>query len=252
MSIYYEKQRGDLCRLHSLNAYYGFKKFDDSEFFKLCAEYDDEIKGLKTQVMDGFSEGRCIISYVLDKLDNKYVFLIPINSYKNARISLNLERYNLLIKHISCFFEFNKNHVWINKKIDKSWHKIDSISGVNRVDAPRIGKNGYLLVIDGKVLFNELEYLLNKIKLESDGSDNSNNNYNSNCNSLEIDLINLYYILKVINTDLNKHPISEEFSKYLFNLNKLKTELKEFIIKNRENKPISKEELIRLVKLVIS
>ena len=75
MSIYYEKQRGDLCRLHSLNAYYGFKKFDDSEFFKLCAEYDEEIKGLKTQVMDGFSEGRCIISYVLDKLDNKYVFL---------------------------------------------------------------------------------------------------------------------------------------------------------------------------------
>ena len=68
----------------------------------------------------------------------------------------------------------------------------------------------------------------------------------------KIDLINLYYILKVINTDLNKHPISEEFSKYLINLNKLKAELKEFIIKNRENKPISKEELIKLVKLVIS
>ena len=97
MSIYYEKQRGDLCRLHSLNAYFGFKKFDDSEFFKLCSEYDGEIKGLKTQVMDGFSEGRCIISYVLDKIDNKYVFLIPINSYKNARNSLNLDRYNLLI-----------------------------------------------------------------------------------------------------------------------------------------------------------
>ena len=246
MSIYYEKQRGDLCRLHSLNAYFGYKKFDDSEFFKLCAEYDEEIKGLKTQVMDGFSEGRCIISYVLDKVDNKYIFLIPINSYKNARNFLDINRYNILIKHVNCFFEFNKKHVWINKKIENTWHKIDSISGVNRVDAPRIGKNGYLLVIDGKVLFNELEYLLNKIKLETDDSDNPN------YNSLEIDLINLHYVLKVVNTDLNKTPVSEEFSKYLFNLNKLKTELKEFIIKNRENKPISKEELLRLVKLVIS
>ena len=70
MSIYYEKQRGDLCRLHSLNAYFGYKKFNDSDFFKLCAEYDEEIRGLKTQVMDGFSEGRCIISYVLNKIDN--------------------------------------------------------------------------------------------------------------------------------------------------------------------------------------
>ena len=241
MSIYYEKQRGDFCRLHSLNAYYGFKKFSNLDFLKLCNEYDKEIKGLKTEVMDGFSEGRCIISYILDKLENKYVFLVPINSYKNARRNIDLNRYTLLIKHINCFFEFNKNHVWINKKIGNSWHKIDSISGVNRVDTPRIGKNGYLLVIDGKILYNELEYLLNRINLESNDS-----------NSLEINLINLHYILKVVNTDLNKLPVSREFSKYLFNLNKLKSMLKEFILKNRENKPTSKEELIRLVKLVIS
>ena len=240
MSIYYEKQRGDLCRLHSLNAYFGYKKFDEPEFFKLCAEYDEEIRGLKTQVMDGFSEGRCIISYVLNKIDNKYVFLIPINSYKNARDNIDLTRYNLLIKHINCFFEFNKNHVWINKKINRSWNKIDSISGVNRVNAPRIGQNGYLLVLEDKVLFNELEYLLNKINIKSNGN-----------NSLEIDLINLHYVLKVINTNISSLS-STEYNLWLKNLVNLKTKLKEFIIKNRENRPISKEELIRHVKLVIS
>lgn len=241
MSIYCEKQRGDLCRLHSLNAYFGYKKFSDPEFFKLCGEYDKEIEGLKTQVMDGFSEGRCIISYVLDKIDNKYVFLIPINSYKNARDNIDLSRYNLLIKHVNCFFEFNKNHVWINKKIENTWHKIDSISGVNGIDAPKIGKNGYLLVLEDKLLFNELEYLLNKV-ITNTSSSNS-----------EIDLINLHYVLKVVNTNTNISSLSStDYNLWLKNLVNLKAKLKEFIIKNRENKPVDNNELIRLVKLIIS
>ena len=70
-NIYYEKQRGDLCRLHSINAYFGFECLKETDFFKLCDEYDNIIKGLKTNSMDGFSEGRCIISYILQKLDNK-------------------------------------------------------------------------------------------------------------------------------------------------------------------------------------
>ena len=192
-----------------------------------------------TEVMDGFSEGRCIISYVLDKIDNKYVFLIPINSYKNARNFLDINRYNFLIKHVNCFFEFNKNHVWINKKIENYWHKIDSISGVNRVNEPRIGNNGYLLVLEGKLLFNELEYLLNKI------------NINHGNNSLEIDLINLNYILKVIKTNTNISG-SLSYNSWLNNLVNLKTELKEFIINNRENKPIIKDKIIRLIGLIIS
>ena len=27
--------------------------------------------------MDGFAEGRSIVSYIIDKLDNKYILLIP-------------------------------------------------------------------------------------------------------------------------------------------------------------------------------
>ena len=76
-------------------------------------------------------------------------------------------------------------------------------------------------------------------------------NINQGNNSLEIDLINLHYVLKVINTNLNKNSVSEEFSRYLFNLNKLKTELKEFILKNRENKPTSKEEIIKLIYILL-
>ena len=74
-NIYWERQSGDLCRLHSINAYFGFKKLDQIAFFNYCREYDEIIKGLKTEGMDGFSEGRCIISHILDTLDSKYVFL---------------------------------------------------------------------------------------------------------------------------------------------------------------------------------
>ena len=76
MTIYYEKQRGDLCRLHALNAYYGFKKFSNLEFLKLCREYDEEIKGLKTY--NGWIFGGTMYNKPkkLDKIDNIYVFLI--------------------------------------------------------------------------------------------------------------------------------------------------------------------------------
>ena len=30
-NIYWERQSGDLCRLHSINAYFGFKKLNKSD-----------------------------------------------------------------------------------------------------------------------------------------------------------------------------------------------------------------------------
>ena len=51
--MYHETQRGDMCRLHSLNAYFGYKKLEDSDFFKYCDDYDNIIEGLNSRDMDG-------------------------------------------------------------------------------------------------------------------------------------------------------------------------------------------------------
>lgn len=163
--MYYERQRGSMCRLHSLNAYFGFKKLDDSDFLDLCEEYDTIIKGLESKRMDGFAEGRCIINYIIDKIDNKYTLTIPIKSYKNSREFINLDYYkNIIDKNINHFFEFNTNHVWLNKKKNNKWWKIDSISGINEIN-PRIGKNGLILVFDSnKNLIDELDHYRNLIK----------------------------------------------------------------------------------------
>ena len=149
-NIYWEKQSGDLCRMHSLNAYFGYNRLNKSKFIEYCSKYDTVIKGLQNETMDGFSEGRCIISYILDILESKYVFLIPINSYSNARKDIDIKRYNKFIYKLNGFFEFNKGHVWYNKNINEKWYKIDSISGINRINNPTINNNGYLLIIEDK------------------------------------------------------------------------------------------------------
>lgn len=233
-NIYWERQRGDLCRLHSINAYFGFKKIDETEFFKWCDGYDNIIKGLKTQGMDGFSEGRCIISYILESLDSKYCFLIPINSYNGIRNDIDIDRYNKLIRVIDGFFEFNKGHVWFNKKIDGQWYKIDSISGVNNINTPIIRNNGVILIINGKNLYNEVYHYLTLINKDI---------------NIEVNLTNLYYSLKLIK--LNKIGNDSEYNKKLILLNKIYQNLIIFVKQNRDNKNIDKNILaiIKWIKL---
>lgn len=164
-SIYYHKQVGDLCRLCSLNSFYGFEKISKETFFKYCDDYDSLINGLKSRDMDGFAEGRSIISYILDIELKKFTFLIPLNSYTNARGHIiNKNYYNKLIKYgITSYFEFNKNHIWINKKINNHWYKIDSITGITEID-PGLNNNGAILVIENRFLFIEIENYIIELK----------------------------------------------------------------------------------------
>ena len=243
--IYCERQRGDLCRLHSINAYFGYKKIDEDEFFKYCSEYDEVIKGLKTIDMDGFAEGRCIISYILDTLDKQYVYLIPINSYNGARNHIDIDRYNKLIKLVNGFFEFNKGHVWFNKKINGIWYKIDSISGVNMINEPSIRKNGILLIIDDKHLYNELFYYLNLVD-KSDRSDTNDNNHSN----IQVILINLYYALK--NVKLN-NTNDEKYNTYIDIFRNIQKLLSDYIENDRLNKNNEKsiKTIFRLINLFI-
>ena len=97
--------------------------------------------------MDGFSGGRCIINWVLHNRGFPTV-LIPFNKYK-SRNNINLEYYKNVIKSpdVSNIFEFTPKHVWINKKKNNTWYKLDSISGCNATDI-KLGNNGYIIVFD--------------------------------------------------------------------------------------------------------
>ena len=118
-TLFCERQRGDMCRMHSINNYIGRELFNEEKFYNYCDNYDELVKGLNSRNMDGFAEGRSIVSFIMDKVFDKFLLLIPINSYSKSRLHLDIQHYDELLRKCDCFFEFNKNHIWVNKKIMK-------------------------------------------------------------------------------------------------------------------------------------
>ena len=230
-NIYWERQRGNNCRIHSLNAYFGESKISDSHFKTLCEEYDSLITGLESIKMDGFAECRSIISFIVDKFSNKFCQLVPINLrgvHNKNRDFWNYSRYlNFFGKEggVNCYFEFNKDHVWFNKNIHGEWYKIDSLSGVNNINKLRkFGENGYLLVFDNKILFYEIEFLIKLISKEK-----NNDRFES-----EIAFNNLYHILKRVQFKYIENDTN--YNRQVSDLKTIFKILKKYIIENRKQR----------------
>lgn len=223
-NLFCERQRGNMCRMHSINNYIGRELLNEKEFFKYCDSYDELIDGLNSRNMDGFAEGRSIVSFIMDKVFSKFLLLVPINSYNKSRIHLDIEHYNELLRKCNCFFEFNKNHIWVNKKINNSFYKIDSLSGVNETNVKCLSNNGYFLVVDNKNLYEEVNYLINKINTMKFEDDN-----------MEIYFYNLYYSLNKLNLTIKEDDESKFLEKKIQLKNILKI-LHDFIENKRKNK----------------
>ena len=225
----------DLCRLHSLNAYFGEDKLSITQFYDYCKEYDGIIDGLKTKEMDGFSNGRCIINHILEQIDNVYLLLIPINSYNTIRNNIDIDYYTILIKKLDGYFEFNKGHIWYIKKIKDDWIKIDNLSGEHKINEPKIGKNGYLLVINDKHIYNEMNHYITILSSDCD-------NYIENN---EVIFYNLHYALKYIKMTKTNDAI---FNTKLSFLETIKELLNQFITKN--DKDVNKNKDINEIKIL--
>ena len=225
-NIFCERQRGNMCRMHSINNYIGRSILNEELFYNYCDNYDKLIFGLNSRSMDGFAEGRSIVSYIMDKIFNKFLLMIPINSYKKSRNHLNLEFFNEYIKKCSSYFEFNKNHIWINKKINNKYYKIDSLSGVNETNMSQLNNNGYFLVIDQENFQELLEYIINLIE-----------SFEFKDVNIEIYFYNLYYLLDKMNLSLdNITNVDSNYNEKIVLLKNIKKVLYDFLIFKRKNK----------------
>ena len=246
-NIYWERQRGDNCRIHSLNAFFGEHKITDDMFRHHCEEYDSIIWGLKSIHMDGFAECRSIISYIVDKYTNKFCLLVPINLRNIHRQNRELWNYNRFLSFlgieggINGFFEFNKGHVWYNiyDKRYNRWYKVDSLSGVNYINKPNnFGENGYILVFENRAVYYEIEYLLDFLKKNWGGDK-------------EIAIYNLFHLLRRI--ELN-YGSDSAYNAKISLMRELKKVLSTFISENRTKKINSnrKDQLLKELHNIIN
>lgn len=155
MSIYYESQRDGLCRLHSINAYFGGAKISEREFNQYMDEYNIlyETKyhvDVKCQDFDCIvSDQKNIVSFILKKY-RVYTRYYAINEIylKNIDIILNILKGDF-------FFIFNENHIY-GVKLHNNWYKVDSLSGVQQIDINCLmhEKNiGFIVPVDIKQEF---------------------------------------------------------------------------------------------------
>jgi hypothetical protein len=195
--MYYERQRGGLCRKHALNGYFGETKISTSEFNNFCVRYDRYMRErYHTKVpcknFDVVPSNRMtIISFIL-KLYNINTILIPINDSEvigKRRIKrrekifdinktkmvhgmtffLKKRGYSSLEKAIgdgNSIFVFNKGHIWCMKKKDNVWYKIDSLSGVRKMNLSSVqNKKGLGFIIPRSHKMMEDDLLFNIVSL---------------------------------------------------------------------------------------
>lgn len=180
MDIYWERQNSGLCRLHSLNAFFGYRKYTASDFIKICNEYDIEknkIYNLKISCKSFDvinSDQQNIISYILHN-NNKYTKYYPINYIYLNKISKDefYEIHNL--NDLSIFFIYNENHIYVIKKHNNRWYTVDSLTGISEIKCYDIysyikskKNHGFIIPINHiKYFYINLELIKNELNNSS-------------------------------------------------------------------------------------
>jgi hypothetical protein len=178
--IYYEPQRGGLCRLHSINGFYQKQYITTKQFNRICKCYNKEYPGVDCTKYDQVpSDHVTLTAYILDLLSNIKVELIPIGNLQNVleerwmwkmgiqepprTIKLPLEEF---IGESKWIFIFNADHIWGAIKVKGMWHTVDSIRGVRSVDLNSMNneKLGFMIPRTRNDIMESLRFHQSKIK----------------------------------------------------------------------------------------
>jgi hypothetical protein len=132
---YHERQRGGLCRLHSLNAFLGGPVYTEDDFHRLCREYD---AAYPTQpAVEHFDAApgtqECFVAWVLrtrHALGGLYI--------APGRLQETLQLYGVTALEALCgdtgLFVFNDGHIWCVKRGGSAgWWDLNSLGVARRV-----------------------------------------------------------------------------------------------------------------------
>jgi len=148
--IYYQRQVGGNCRLHSLNGYFGHEKITQTQWSEYQTEYDKILKSryntdTSCKQYDMISSaGQTIVSWILmiHGIHTRY-FPPQFRPTHTPRATPDVLP--------DWLFLFNSNHIWGIRYYEphKEWFKVDSLSGISSFDIRTLetSKDGIIVPI---------------------------------------------------------------------------------------------------------
>jgi hypothetical protein len=155
--IFYEQQRGGLCRLHSINGYFGEAKITTEKFTEYSKELDKYIKEkfheeshcMKFDSVS--SDHNILVTFIL-----KHYGVYPRYLHVNSAYGGDKLKEHLKDLHGDYFFMYNSEHIWGIRRKDNKWYRVDSLNGVRPCNVDSLGnqKNvGFLIPVVPKTEF---------------------------------------------------------------------------------------------------
>lgn len=156
--IFYESQRGGLCRLHSINGYFGESKISTELFNQYSQKLDKYIKDkfheeshcLKFDSVS--SDHNILVTFIL-KHYGVYPRYLHINSVYCKPEEIKKHMGDLKGDYI---FIYNAGHIWGARRKDGQWWKVDSLSGVHKFNINTLSNmrdTGFLIPVVPKQEF---------------------------------------------------------------------------------------------------
>lgn len=144
--IYWERQKKDLCRMHSINAFMGKKVINEALFNKYCKEYNQYIKikfndVINTRIFNIFY-WKDLTEFIIQKYQPIYFNHIPITKVKKYLVDNKFRNILQAFEKSKRALLYNKNHIYALRKVDNQWYTIDSLRGVRKINLGRVNFRG--------------------------------------------------------------------------------------------------------------
>lgn len=128
MPPYSERQRGDACRVHALNALFGRPVIDEARLGEWAREFDAHYGYHVTDQFDCVqSDSLTLVSFILETRCKYVTHYVPLH-----RPPSPLDLAPLLDPHVPAVLLFNANHIWCVRRWDEGdgqWYNLDSLMG---------------------------------------------------------------------------------------------------------------------------
>lgn len=131
-NIFYEHQSGGLCRLHSLNGFFGRSEITPARFTEYIKMYDNYLLtrfnvSTSSSAFDLMNSDQTnLVSYILKKH--------KIHARYYALNTLYGKPLDTDVINAAYIFVYNASHIWGIRKKNGSHYKVDSIGGVTPIN----------------------------------------------------------------------------------------------------------------------